>query len=77
MDIWATGCILAELLLRVPFVAGETDLDQLAKIFMAMGTPTEEVWPGVKKLPDYVEFKSYPGTPLKVLNHSIDLGLMR
>lgn len=33
MDIWATGCILAELLLRCPFVAGESDLDQLAKIF--------------------------------------------
>lgn len=33
VDVWAVGCILAELLLRIPFVAGETDLDQLAKIF--------------------------------------------
>jgi hypothetical protein len=33
VDIWAVGCILAELLLRIPFLAGETDLDQLAKIF--------------------------------------------
>ncbi|TRY63785.1 hypothetical protein TCAL_05782 [Tigriopus californicus] len=64
VDIWAVGCILAELLLRLPFVAGETDLDQLAKIFMAMGTPTEETWPGHTQLPDYVKFKAYPGTPL-------------
>ena len=31
--MWAVGCILAELLLRIPFVAGDTDLDQLGKIF--------------------------------------------
>ena len=36
VDIWAVGCILAELLLRIPFLAGETDLDQLAKIFQVV-----------------------------------------
>lgn len=45
VDMWAVGCILAELLLRVPFLPGETDLDQLTKIFSVMGTPTEETWP--------------------------------
>ena len=45
IDIWAVGCILAELLLRVPFLPGDSDLDQLTKIFMALGTPTEETWP--------------------------------
>ena len=33
VDVWAVGCILAELLLRIPFLAGETCLDQLSKIF--------------------------------------------
>jgi len=64
VDIWAVGCILAELLLRVPFLAGETDLDQLGKIFLCLGTPTEAVWPGVTSLPDYIQFKHSPGTPL-------------
>uniref|UniRef100_A0A673LJP7 Cyclin-dependent kinase 7 n=1 Tax=Sinocyclocheilus rhinocerous TaxID=307959 RepID=A0A673LJP7_9TELE len=45
VDMWAVGCILAELLLRVPFLAGDSDLDQLTKIFEALGTPTEETWP--------------------------------
>ena len=58
-------CILV-LLLRIPFLAGETDLDQLAKIFQAMGTPTEESWPNHTKLPDYVLFKTYPATALQV-----------
>ena len=62
IDVWAVGCILAEMLLRVPLVAGETDLDQLAKIFQFLGTPTQETWPNHEKLPDYVQFKEYAPT---------------
>ncbi|KAA8592314.1 hypothetical protein FQN60_017769 [Etheostoma spectabile] len=65
VDMWAVGCILAELLLRIPFLAGDSDLDQLTKIFEALGTPTEETWPGMSSLPDYVSFKIFPGTPLE------------
>lgn len=65
VDIWAVGCILAELLLRVPFLAGDSDLDQLTKIFQALGTPNEEIWPHVSKLPDYVQFRVFPGAPLQ------------
>lgn len=64
IDIWAVGCILAELLLRVPFLPGESDLDQLTKIFQALGTPTEETWPNMKDLPDFMQFKVFQGTPL-------------
>ncbi len=32
-------------LFQVPFLAGDSDLDQLTKIFEALGTPTEETWP--------------------------------
>ncbi|XP_014238985.1 cyclin-dependent kinase 7 [Trichogramma pretiosum] len=65
IDMWAVGCILAELLLRVPFLPGESDLDQLTKIFQTLGTPTEETWPGLSQLPDYIAFKSFPAIPLK------------
>ncbi|XP_052834552.1 cyclin-dependent kinase 7 isoform X1 [Octopus bimaculoides] len=64
VDTWAVGCILAELLLRVPFLPGETDLDQLTRIFQAMGTPTETTWPAMKELPDYIQFKEFPPNPL-------------
>ncbi|KAF2893382.1 hypothetical protein ILUMI_12776 [Ignelater luminosus] len=65
VDMWAVGCILAELLLRVPFLPGESDLDQLTKIFQVFGNPTEDTWPGVKSLSDYVEFKPSAPVPLK------------
>lgn len=45
VDIWAVGCIFAELMLRTPYVAGDSDIDQLKKIFHALGTPTEADWP--------------------------------
>lgn len=54
VDIWSMGMVFAELLLRVPFVAGNTDLDQISKICEAFGTPTEDNWPGVTKLPNYL-----------------------
>ena len=45
VDNWAAGCIFAELMLRLPYMAGETDFGQLEVIFRALGTPTEEEWP--------------------------------
>jgi serine/threonine protein kinase len=37
VDIWALGCVLAELLGRKPLFKGEGDIDQLTKIFEIMG----------------------------------------
>eukprot|EP00898_Chlorokybus_atmophyticus_P009224 jgi/Chlat1/931/Chrsp108S00040 len=65
VDIWAAGCVLAELILRRPFVAGNSDIDQLGKIFSALGTPSEQQWPGMKALPDYVPFVPCQAPPLR------------
>ncbi|KAM0752429.1 Pkinase-domain-containing protein [Meredithblackwellia eburnea MCA 4105] len=67
VDMWATGCIFAELMLRVPFMAGESDFEQLNTIFRALGTPSENDWPDHKKLPEYVEFKKMPKQDLRGL----------
>ena len=64
IDIWAVGCIGAELMLRKPFLAGDTDLAQLTKIFEVMGSPTEASWPGASKLPDYIKYADMPQIPL-------------
>lgn len=53
------------MLLRVPFLPGDTDLNQLDKIFSVFGNPTDDIWPGVKLLPDYIQFKPYPMIPLQ------------
>ncbi|KAI9634745.1 kinase-like domain-containing protein [Dioszegia hungarica] len=63
VDMWSIGTIFIELILRVPFLSGESDIDQLKKTFHAMGSPTEEDWPGHTKLPDYHEIPGYPKNP--------------
>jgi cyclin-dependent kinase 7 len=67
VDMWSIGCIFAELMLRVPYFAGDNEFDQLGKIFNALGTPTEEKWPGMKSLSKYVEYETCPETPFKAL----------
>jgi len=67
IDMWSVGCIFAELMLRTPYLPGDSDIDQLGKMFAALGTPNEDVWPGMKELPDYVEFNPCPTPPLKQL----------
>lgn len=32
---------------------GDSEIDQLFRIFRVLGTPNEKVWPGVTNLPDY------------------------
>lgn len=63
VDIWAIGCILAELLRRAPLFPGESDLDQLSKIIDILGSPND--WKNIEMLPDYVIFKPCLGISLK------------
>lgn len=53
VDIWSIGCIFAEMVMRAPLFPGDSEIDQLHKIFNALGTPTQEMWNGVEELPDY------------------------
>jgi serine/threonine protein kinase len=53
VDIWSTGCIFIEMVNKRPFFTGDCEIDQLHKIFQILGTPNENVWPGVSSFPDY------------------------
>ncbi|KAK9838165.1 hypothetical protein WJX81_005984 [Elliptochloris bilobata] len=65
VDMWAAGCVFAELLLRRPWLPGVSDLDQLGKVFQALGTPTPAAWPGAEGLPQFVAFQPTPAPPLR------------
>ncbi|KAJ1767219.1 Cyclin-dependent kinase catalytic subunit, partial [Coemansia sp. RSA 2523] len=53
MDMWSVGCIFAEMVQRKPLFPGDSEIDEIFKIFRILGTPTEEIWPDVTSLPDY------------------------
>ena len=53
VDLWSTGCILSELTCRKPLFPGDSEIDQLFRIFRLLGTPSEQTWPGVTKLDNF------------------------
>lgn len=53
VDLWSLGCIFAEMAQKRPLFCGDSEIDQLFKIFRIMGTPKESTWPGVSTLPDF------------------------
>ncbi|KAM7517976.1 hypothetical protein LguiB_016938 [Lonicera macranthoides] len=61
VDMWAVGCIFAELLTLKPLFQGQEvkatqhpfQLDQLDKIFKVLGHPTQEKWPSLVNLPHW------------------------
>ena len=36
-----------------PLFIGDSEIGQIFKIFSVMGSPTEQTWPDMNKLPDY------------------------
>lgn len=68
VDVWSMGIVFTELLLRAIFLPGNTDLHQLELICSAIGTPTEQNWPGVSKLEGYVNFDKPATTPVQGKN---------
>mmetsp|Transcript_19263 Transcript_19263/g.31168 ORF Transcript_19263/g.31168 Transcript_19263/m.31168 type:complete len:326 (-) Transcript_19263:522-1499(-) len=78
VDIWSVGCIFAELARKQPLFPGDSELQQLLHVFKLLGTPSEEVWPGVTRLRDWHEFPQWKTQDLsKVIPqldaHGIDL----
>ena len=49
--MYSARCILGEFYIRRPIMQGESDIDQLHKIWQLCGTPTESTWPGWEDLP--------------------------
>jgi serine/threonine protein kinase len=48
VDIWAVGCIFAELTEKKPLFCGDSEIDQIFKIFQFHGTPTPAQWSNIR-----------------------------
>lgn len=59
IDIWALGCILFELGHSRTLIQGQSEIDQLFKIFRIFGTPDESAWQGFSDLP-HVKTSIFP-----------------
>lgn len=45
VDMWAAGCILAELVELSPIAPGRTDIDQIRCVHQVLGSPSVAEWP--------------------------------
>jgi serine/threonine protein kinase len=53
VDMWSVGCTYAEMCRSNVLWHGDDEVEQMMLIFKALGTPTEETWPGVTKYEHY------------------------
>ena len=53
VDVWALGCVAAEMLTGKVTFPGDSEVGMLMKIFVALGTPDDRSWPGIRSVPCY------------------------
>ncbi|KAI5817843.1 kinase-like domain-containing protein [Pyronema omphalodes] len=53
VDMWSVGCIFAEMCTRKALFPGDSEIDEIFKIFRLLGTPDDNTWPGVTSFPDF------------------------
>lgn len=58
VDIWSIGCIFAEMCNGRPLFPGNSEKNQLERIFSLLGLPDEDDYPGLVELPDWVATKA-------------------
>lgn len=66
VDMWGVGAIIAEMVTKRPLFPGDSEIDEIFKIFRIMGTPNEDTWPGVTSLQDWND--DFPVWPSLQLN---------
>ena len=69
VDMWSVGTIIPEMVTGHPMFPGDSEIDEIFKIFRLLGTPNESLWQGVSQLPDFKT--NFPKWQPKVLRDAV------
>ncbi|KAK8705786.1 hypothetical protein V6N13_049378 [Hibiscus sabdariffa] len=72
VDMWSVACIFAELVTKTALFPGDSELQQLLHIFRLLGTPNEQVWPGLSSLPNWHEYPQWSSQSLSSVVPNLD-----
>lgn len=61
-DVWAIGIMFLHIFTGSNPFPGTSEIEQLYRYFKEFGTPSEEVWPGITRLPEFKE--TWPALPV-------------
>ena len=56
IDIWSIGCIFAQMSNGNALFQGDSESEQLSAIFRVLGTPNNNIWPGVESYSCYSDY---------------------
>jgi serine/threonine protein kinase len=85
LDIWSMGAIFSEMATAQPLFPGDSEIATLFLIFRLLGTPAENMWPGVTTLKDFnTQFPRWQAQPIETAlmplkhdPHALDLLIVR
>ena len=74
IDLWAVGCVLAELYRLTPLFPGKSEVDQLFKICAQLGTPDEQRDREIVNLAKQLNFKfpQFSSQPIEIENTRLE-----
>lgn len=75
IDVWSLGGICFEMITKKVLFPGDSEIDQLFKIFQVLGTPTSEQWANITTFPHYKP--DFPRFPRKKLEKLLNDGSVR
>ena len=73
VDMWSLGCIFVEMNTNKTLFPGDSQIDQLYRIFRTLGTPNETTWPGFTSMPEYRRFAKFEGRGIETYIGNCDL----
>ncbi len=69
IDIWSLGCVFYYLKVNEHLFTGETTSEQLREIFKKLGTPDENIYVELSKLPKWQKYHFYPKSTHRITKH--------